>query len=182
MKAITWVGSWVALLVTGVIVVALVVVRRLPVIALAVATVAWAGEELGVRIDKGIVQRARPPKTLWLVHSHGSSFASGHVATAGVVFTILTMLVVLLVRQPEPRIVAWMTSGVAVVAVGFSRVELGVHWTTDVIASVVFVSGWLMLVWFVLGFLLRPVSIHRRGDNGDEGNPIGGSRGSNAYP
>jgi membrane-associated phospholipid phosphatase len=35
-------------------------------------------------------------------------------------------------------------------------VELGVHWTTDVIASVVFVARWLTAIGIVLGGRLRP--------------------------
>jgi len=34
-------------------------------------------------------------------------------------------------------------------------VELGVHWTTDVIASVLFVTGWLTAIGIVLGDRLR---------------------------
>lgn len=40
-------------------------------------------------------------------------------------------------------------------ATAFSRVELGVHWTTDVIASV-FVTVWLTAIGIVLGGRLRP--------------------------
>ncbi len=54
------------------------------------------------------------------------------------------------------RILCWLIAGLAVAATGFSRVELGVHWTTDVIVSVLFVAGWLTAVAIVLGRRLRP--------------------------
>ena len=35
------------------------------------------------------------------------------------------------------------------IAVAFSRVELGVHWTTGVLASVVFATAWLMALGMI---------------------------------
>ena len=43
MKAVTWLGSWAAVLVTAVIIAVLVITRRLPVLAAIVAVFAWAG-------------------------------------------------------------------------------------------------------------------------------------------
>ena len=40
---------------------------------------------------------------------------------------------------------------VVAVAVAFSRVEVGVHWTTDVLASVVFATAWLLILGMLFG-------------------------------
>ena len=61
MRVVTWLGSWVAVAVTGVIVLILVVVRRLPLVVLVLAVVAWAGEVTFVNIVKTLVSRQRPP-------------------------------------------------------------------------------------------------------------------------
>jgi membrane-associated phospholipid phosphatase len=37
------------------------------------------------------------------------------------------------------------------VAVAFSRVEVGVHWTTDVLASLVFATAWLLVLGIMFG-------------------------------
>src|SRR6266487_1350505 len=69
MKVVTWLGSWVALVVSAVIVAVLVLTRRLPVLAAVVAVFAWAGEAGGVRIGKEVLTRARPPEAIRLVQA-----------------------------------------------------------------------------------------------------------------
>jgi undecaprenyl-diphosphatase len=155
MKAVTWLGSWIALLVAAGIVAALVLTRRLPVLAAIVAVFAWGGEALGVKIAKDVVTRDRPPHVIWLVHAHGWSFPSGHTAIASLVFPVLALVVAALARHRVVWLLGWLAAGLAIAATAFSRVELGVHWTTDVIASFVFVSCWLTAVAILLGGQLR---------------------------
>jgi undecaprenyl-diphosphatase len=151
MKTLTWLGSWVALLVIGAVIVWLVLRHHLPVAVAILAVLAWAGEASGVALAKAVVQRPRPPEAVWLVKAHGWSWPSGHTAVAVLIFTAAVMIVAYLRRG---ALATWVTSGIAVVsvvAIGFSRIELGVHWTTDVIASVVFMAGWLAVVWRLFG-------------------------------
>ena len=155
MKSVTWLGSWVALLVAALVVVVLVRIKRLPVLAIFVAVFAWAGEAGGVKIGKTVVGRHRPPQAIWLVTAHGWSFPSGHTAAACLAFTALALCVATPARPRAVRVLTWLIAGLAVAATAFSRVELGVHWTTDVIASVLFVAGWLTAIAVVLGGRLR---------------------------
>ena len=139
MKSVTWLGSWVALLVAAIV----------------VAVFAWAGEAGGVRIGKTVVSRHRPPQAIWVVTAHGWSFPSGHTAAACLAFAVLALCVATPVRPLVARILCWLIAGLAIAATAFSRVELGVHWTTDVIASVLFMAGWLTAIAVVLGGRLR---------------------------
>jgi undecaprenyl-diphosphatase len=116
---------------------------------------AWAGEALGVRIGKEVISRDRPPQAIWLVRAHGWSFPSGHAAIASLAFTVLALSAGELASHRAARILAWLTAGIAIAATAFSRVELGVHWATDVIASVIFVSCWLTAIAITLGGRLR---------------------------
>ena len=150
MRVVTWLGSWVALITLACVILLLVLTKRLPIAAAVVAVLAWAGEALGVRIAKEVVTRDRPPQVIWVVNAHGWSFPSGHTATAAFVFMVVALSIAALSRRWMIQMLGWLLAGLAVAATAFSRVELGVHWTTDVIASVVFVSGWVTAVAIAL--------------------------------
>ena len=156
MKAITWLGSWVALAATGILLVFLALRRRLPMIAVVLALIAWVGENGGVMLAKQVVERDRPPQDLRLVSAHGWSWPSGHTAVAVLVFTTLALVVVASGPTSVYRTLTWVLAAVAVAAVAFSRIELGVHWTTDVIASIIFVSAWLVVLFALFASDIRP--------------------------
>ena len=143
MKVFTWVGSWMGVAVTGGVVLALVLTKRLAVAALALFAVAWAGEYAAVNLVKHAVGRPRPPEVLWLVTVHSASFPSGHAANATLVGVTATVVAFLVSRRRGVRVLTAGAACLAVAVVGFSRVELGVHWTTDVLAGVLAVLvGW----------------------------------------
>jgi undecaprenyl-diphosphatase len=68
------------------------------------------------------------------------------MAVAVVVFIVLALIVTHLFPTSPVRASAWALAVIAIAAVGFSRIELGVHWSTDVMASLVFVSLWLLAI------------------------------------
>ena len=156
MKVMTWLGSWVALVATGILLVFLALRKRLPMVAVLLAVIAWAGENGGVTLAKHVVERVRPPQDLRLVSAHGWSWPSGHTAVAVLVFTTLALVVVGSVPTSGYRMLTWVLAAVAVAAVAFSRIELGVHWITDVIASTMFVSAWLVILFVLFASEIRP--------------------------
>ena len=131
----------------------------LPMVALVLAVIAWAGENGGVRWPN-MLSSERTPKGLRLVSAHGWSWPSGHTAVALLVSTILA-LVIVAVTPTGLQNAGVGAGGVAVAAVAFSRIELGVHWTTDVVAAF-FVSAWLVASWLVR-FRYSPEALRRRG-------------------
>ena len=96
MRTITWIGSWVAVAVTGGVVLVLTLAKRLTIAHLLMLAVAWAGEYAMVNVIKYAVGRPRPPKDLWLVTAHGSSFPSGHAANATLVCIAASLVAFLL--------------------------------------------------------------------------------------
>jgi undecaprenyl-diphosphatase len=129
-------GAVVVVLLAAVVVSALLWWRRVPLLA-AVApllAVATAGATGG--LVKLLVGRARPPASLQLIAEHDPSFPSGH-ATGAMALGVSTalVLVIFVLRRPLARAAALALGAAVPLAVAGSRLELGVHWPTDVVAG-----------------------------------------------
>jgi membrane-associated phospholipid phosphatase len=133
--AVTTLGATeVVLLVTAIGLAALAALRHwhgFVTLALAVAAT-----QLVVELVKLLVERPRPPAEDALTHASGFSFPSGHSATAVAVYAVLALLIGSRCCERK-RIILAVIGGLVVLGVGASRVYLGVHYPTDVIA------GWL---------------------------------------
>jgi membrane-associated phospholipid phosphatase len=77
------------------------------------------------------------------------SYPSGHAMTATICYGLLLYLLIC----ARPRLARWMALcyGVWVGTVGFSRVYLGVHWPSDVLAGYLVGGCWLSICMLVLG-------------------------------
>ncbi len=95
-----------------------------------------------VELQKDWAGRLRPDANEHLVHVTNLSFPSGHAANATMVWLCLALL---LPRGARGRLHSvWAAAWVAL-AVGASRVMLGVHWPSDVIGGWAFGLFWLLL-------------------------------------
>jgi undecaprenyl-diphosphatase len=84
------------------------------------------------------------PDLVRLVGAHGPSFPSGHVLAAIALYGLLPLVVGLYTRR---RGLWWASFAVAVLLIGLiaaSRVYLGVHWFSDVTASLLLGSFFLL--------------------------------------
>lgn len=115
---------------------------------------------------KDIFGRPRPDLVPHAVEVYSASFPSGHAMLSAV--TYLTLGALLVRVQAHRREKAYIL-GVAVVVtllVGSSRVYLGVHWPSDVLAGWCVGSVWAMLCWFAALWLQRRGEVERAAPNG----------------
>jgi membrane-associated phospholipid phosphatase len=107
------------------------------------------GQVLLTNMTKLIVDRPRPDIAR-LTGFSGSSFPSGHAATAAATFAAVAFLVGRGRSQWFKAIAAGVAFGIAT-AVAASRVFLGVHWFTDVLAGLALGWGWFALCSIAFG-------------------------------
>jgi undecaprenyl-diphosphatase len=105
---------------------------------------------------KLLVHRHRPFVDGPFVDWSGYSFASGHTMGATLLYGQLLLFLLPLLKGRHLRIVCVFGAASLILLVGFSRIALGAHFLTDVLAAIIFGIVWLMLC-MVLGR-----SMHRR--------------------
>ncbi len=96
-----------------------------------------------VLLQKDWTARVRPDAQGHLVAVDSLAFPSGHSANATIVFLCLALLVP---RTPRARGFAVWAAVWLALAVGLSRVLLGVHWPSDVIGGWAFGLFWTLLL------------------------------------
>ncbi|MHA6622863.1 phosphatase PAP2 family protein [Pseudonocardia sp. DLS-67] len=103
---------------------------------------AMAGAQLVFRALKELLDRPRPPADDRLVHAASESLPSGHATTA---IVVIGTLVVLAWPGRAPAVRAGLVAAASlwVGAVGLTRLYLGVHWFSDVVAGWLVGGAWL---------------------------------------
>ena len=143
---ITNLGGTIGLTIITVAIVVVMTIRwrsRTPVLLLSIGT---AGSLLMTAIGKDLVGRARPPVTSAILpYETSPAFPSGHALNNTVVACLVAYLLLLHLTSLLWRIVSIALAVLWFVTIGLTRVFLGYHWLTDVIA------GWLLgLAWMAM--------------------------------
>lgn len=133
-----------------------------------VSGAAW----LSVGLVKVLVQRPRPdPAQLapMILNDPASfSYPSGHVA-----FAVAASCAVVLMLRGRARTVGIVVAGVVVLLTGWSRISLGVHYPTDVLASIALVP----FVAFAVSRLWERAMLQHAARTGAHRTPVGSSHG-----
>jgi len=109
---------------------------------------------IAIGLVKTLVARARPELTDHLVQVTSESFPSGHAANSAIVYLTIAALIVQIVEGRGARTYILAITALLVTLIGISRVYLGVHWPSDVLAGWSFGTLWA-LAWWALGAWLR---------------------------
>jgi undecaprenyl-diphosphatase len=94
---------------------------------------------------KAIVARARP-ETAPLIRELFYSFPSGHSMNSLVFYALLSYLVYHFTRRTRGTLLVSFLCGLLILLIGSSRIYLGVHYPSDVVAGYLAGSGWFLTV------------------------------------
>ncbi|WP_322298988.1 phosphatase PAP2 family protein [Brevundimonas sp.] len=117
----------------------------------------------GVALSEGlkaVFERDRPPSVYQAVDTINASFPSGHALLSAVFY--LSIGVMLTRAFPRRHMKAYVL-GIAILLtllVGLTRVYLGAHWATDVLACWSVGAAWAMVLWLVAYAVERRQIVH----------------------
>jgi undecaprenyl-diphosphatase len=120
--------------------------------------VAVGGGLLLSAVSKNLFDRPRPDLVPYGSIVHTASFPSGHSMMAAVAYLSLGVLVARTLPQRRLKVYVLALAALVTILVGVSRVYLGVHWPTDVLA------GWLAGVAWACLCMIGARWLARRGN------------------
>jgi undecaprenyl-diphosphatase len=125
-----------------------------------VFAVAAGGAEALDQVLKEVFRRARPEAFFGYAQPLGYSFPSGHSVESCCFYGVAAALVTLRMRSRRRKAPIWVASAFLTAAIGFSRIYLGVHYPSDVLAGYLGAVFWVSLVR--VGYEIRSQKNQRR--------------------
>ncbi|GAA1769060.1 hypothetical protein GCM10009712_16350 [Pseudarthrobacter sulfonivorans] len=145
--AYTDVGGTIGMPLLALAVMATLAVRRRSWTPVILIVIAGAGSLLMTIAGKSLIGRTRPPLVDAVPpYEYSASFPSGHSLNSVVIAGIVAYLIILRLKSPHARIITAILAALFALTIGLSRVYLGHHWLTDVLAAWALGAAWLALV------------------------------------
>ncbi len=116
---------------------------RRALVLVATLSLATACDEL----LKGLYARTRPDFALPGSYVYAQSFPSGHSTASAALWLSLAMMAASFEPRRRQKLFWFAMAGLIIAAVGCSRVYLGVHWPTDVLAGWMLGACWALAGW-----------------------------------
>ena len=110
---------------------------------------------------KQLFQRPRPDVVPHLREVMSMSFPSGHALQSAVVYLTLGTLLMHIAERRLTKLYCMTVAVLATVLVGTSRVYLGVHYPTDVLAGWLLGLSWALVCWMIERSLERQAGLKR---------------------
>lgn len=127
---------------------------------------AVTGGIIGSHFLKAGFERPRPDLVPHRAVVSSASFPSGHSMQAAATYLTLGVLLARVQKRRRLKIYILALAAFLTFLVGLSRVYLGVHWPTDVLAGWTAGGAWAILCWAVALRLQRQGAVEKPGDSG----------------
>jgi membrane-associated phospholipid phosphatase len=160
MKFLTFFGSSVVMAPLAALTLAVCYFKR-EFYALKMLAATFAGAAVLELVLKRAFHRARPVPFFDLPSPASFSFPSGHALFSFCFFAGLAVIVSSRLARPAARIAVWLAAVLMIFGIGFSRIYLGVHYPSDVLAGYAAGLVWVVTLGFVHGLHRRNVERER---------------------
>ena len=157
MRGITLLGSPAFLLMVTVVLVWRLSTAGRPRAAM-LLVIAGVGALALDEILKLIFRRHRPEAFFGLLDPASYSFPSGHAITSCCFYGVLAAILTVRMKSHFTRLAVWTVAALLIAAIGFSRIYLGVHYPSDVVAGYSAAIVWVAAVRASYGLWLRRAS------------------------
>jgi len=143
-RFVTLLGGWYFVMPVMAVAALIVWIRGRPWTALLLFVGTFVGRTL-TEVQKYELGRLRPDQHPHLVNVYNLSFPSGHAANSMMAYLAIAML---LVRDERKRLRWTIAALLLSLVIGLSRIILGVHWPSDVVAGWSYGALWaLFMLW-----------------------------------
>lgn len=153
---ITYMGNWQTIVALGLVLLAWPATRKPVGLPFAITA---ASSTIIYKVAKSIFQRPRPDLSVRIIEESGFSFPSGHSMNCLVIYGILIYLIRRYCRNRQAANVLTVILTLLILAIGCSRVYVGVHFPTDIL------GGWSLGIAVLAGAIIIIEEI--RGEKND---------------
>ncbi|MGE5565818.1 MAG: phosphatase PAP2 family protein [Parcubacteria group bacterium] len=157
---LTTLGGTTNLTLIVLIAVAFLLLHKRVASALFVVTAVLGGTGIS-EVIKALFGRDRPPLMYRAVTSANASFPSGHAMLSTITYLTLGALLAQVMPRRRQKVFVFATAVILALIIGASRVYLGVHWLTDVLAGWSLGAAWAMICWLAAWSIRRFLTQHR---------------------
>ena len=154
MRDVTALGGFTVLTLVTVLAAAIFLLHRKVRHALVLVATVLVGQA-GSSVLKNVYERPRPDLVPHAVYVYSASFPSGHSMLSATVYLTLAALIASLEARRAAKALILVVAVLLMIAVGVSRIYLGVHWPSDVLAGWCAGAALAFAAWSVLSRLDR---------------------------
>ncbi len=152
MRDITSLGGGTVIVIITVVVVGFLLLQKNYNAMWLILIATFGGALVGLGL-KELMGRERPPVIFHLVYVNTLSFPSGHSMISAVVYLTQAFLLSRIHKKKSIRVYIISVALILTFLIGISRVYLGVHYPTDVLAGWSIGFTWALLCWLVVWYL-----------------------------
>lgn len=162
---LTALGSPIVLILTVSAVIGFMCLQRQYRLALFTVLTIVSGSAMAILL-KYVIARDRPSIVPHLREVTTPSFPSGHAMVSAIVYLTLGTLLMQIVKGRAAKLYCLMVAMLLTFLVGLSRIYLGVHYPTDVLAGWMAGMGWALICWTAIQYSRCRLVAYENGEGG----------------